>query len=82
MFISYLSLLIVVGIAWRLWGLLVGDEHDASYLLFFLLAPLVALGVGQWVDLMLRRSPAPLQRVLRGRVAPGHVRSRIAAIGE
>ncbi len=82
MFTSYLSHLIVVGIAWRLWGLLVGDEHDESYLLFFLLAPLVALGVGQWVDLMLRRSPAPLQRVLRGRVAPGHVRSRIAAIGE
>jgi hypothetical protein len=55
-------------VLWLPWTVLVGGPDEASYLLFFLLAPVAAVAAGMGFGALCDRLPAPAQMLLRGKV--------------
>ncbi len=56
--------------AWAVWRRLIGGADDPSYLIFFLLAPAMAIAAGQVVGALTDHLPAPWRIALRGRARP------------
>lgn len=69
-FETYLLHVPLIGMLWVPWTRLVGGPQDPSYLLFFLLAPVVAIAGGFALGALCDRLPPPLQTLLRGKVRP------------
>lgn len=67
-FETYLLHVPLIGMLWVPWTILVGGPQDASYLLFFLLAPVVAIAGGFVLGAACDRAPVPVQKLLRGKV--------------
>ncbi|HVL20434.1 MAG TPA: acyltransferase family protein [Amaricoccus sp.] len=67
MFASYLLHAPLIALLWQPWRVLVGGPMAASYLVFFLAAPVAAILAGQWVDAAADRLPPALQLAVRGR---------------
>jgi hypothetical protein len=67
-FETYLLHVPLIGMLWVPWTVLVGGPGEASYLLFFLLAPVVAIAAGMSFGALCDRLPAPAQMLLRGKV--------------
>jgi hypothetical protein len=67
-FETYLLHVPLIGVLWLPWTVLVGGPDEASYLLFFLLAPVAAVAAGMGFGALCDRLPAPAQMLLRGKV--------------
>ncbi len=67
-FLAYLMHMPLIGILWVVWQHFVGTEMDASYLAFYLLAPVLALIAGYLLDSLLDAAPPTMQLALRGKV--------------
>jgi fucose 4-O-acetylase-like acetyltransferase len=67
-FLSYLLHLSLFGVAWVVWQKLVGSAMDPSYLLFFFLAPPLALVVGTRLGKATDTLPGAVQILIRGKV--------------
>lgn len=65
------------GILWVVWSSAIGNAQEISYLIFFFLAPIIAIMVGRIVGLYIDTLTSWTQKLLRGRV--GSVRSNSAA---
>ncbi|MGB3146521.1 MAG: acyltransferase [Paracoccaceae bacterium] len=75
-FLAYLSHSAIIGMMWFAWKVLVGDEMQPSYAVFFLMAPFavfaMAVLAGKWLD----RMAAHAQLLVRGKIfaQAGHAR--------
>lgn len=75
-FETYLLHVPLIGTLWVAWTVIVGPAEANSYVLFFLITPVVALVAGQIFGALADWLPAPLQRSLRGRAASPRARPR------
>lgn len=67
MYLSYLMHIPLVGVLWTVWTQTVGGPDDASYLIFYLSMPFVAVAAGTVCGRMLDQAPGWLQSLLRGK---------------
>lgn len=66
-FETYLVHAPLISILWLIWSTLIGGPHDFSYVIFFLIMPLVAIVAGQTLGAFLDRAPGMVQMLLRGK---------------
>lgn len=67
MFLCYLTHMPMIGLLWAVWSHLVGTPQDASYLAFYLLAPIACVSLGLAAGRLMDGLPADLQCLLRGK---------------
>ena len=66
-FETYLLHVPLFGVLWVVWTSFIGGQLEASYVLFFLFAPALAIAAGTAFGTLCDRAPAPLQKLLRGK---------------
>jgi hypothetical protein len=66
-FLAFLAHVPVIGFFWAFWTAFVGDEHQLSYLVFYVGSPLVVFLIGLLVGRGLDHMPVLLQVLVRGK---------------
>lgn len=82
MYLIYLTHVPVISTLWVAWDRLVGGPMEPSYLVFYLVTPFVAAGLGIMAGQIIDTFPVWLQTPLRGKVKRRPASTPVAAVSD